>query len=729
MRRSWTHTTGETHCPCSRSSTSPSATGPSSRSTARRSRPGPAASSASSARTAPARRRRCAASSGWPGPIAARSAGTAGRSTATPGCASATCPSSAASTRGCASASSSATSPSSTACRARRPMPRPGAWLERIGLADRAKSKLEELSHGNQQRIQLATALVHDPELLVLDEPFSGLDPIGIATMTEVLRERAAAGVGVVFSSHQLDLVEDVCEDVVIIARGRIVAVGRDRRAQGRVGPAAPRGRGRRHGRRVARRPRGRPRSSSATATGSSCSSTTGSTSTSCSAAARAAGEVRRFALPAAEACRSCSWRRSAPDRGRAPGGGADEPLRAASGSSPGARSSSAAAAAASSSASLFTTRSSSARSSSRPLLIGDEGPTQIGVVEPAPAGPRRGDRSDRRRCSTRTSRSSRSPTVPPAEQALGDETGRRRRGRAGRPVERGRGPCSTRRPTSTIQGVVASAVVGLRVNAVLGESDVDQAALAAAQQPPTVARARPPQTEATETAVPLRQHRRGPDPRRHLLLRLHGPDRRRRGEAEPGRRGRPVDRPAARPADGQGPRHRHPRPRPAGRVRRGRRSIAALADPGVPAAIDDRRARSSMLVRLVQSSATRCTRPRSGSSARSPRGWRRPPTPRRRSRWSRWLRYFVAIFAVINDPSGTGRDDRHVPAASAPFVVPLRAALGAITPWQIGCRCGDHDRGHLGAVRGRRPGLRRAPPSRRPGGCKLRDAWRSAGE
>jgi ABC-2 type transport system ATP-binding protein len=100
-------------------------------------------------------------------------------------------------------------------------------WLERMGLADRAKSKLEELSHGNQQRIQLATALVHDPELLVMDEPFSGLDPIGIGTMTEVVRERAAAGVGVVFSSHQLDLVEDVCEDVVIIARGRVVAAGR----------------------------------------------------------------------------------------------------------------------------------------------------------------------------------------------------------------------------------------------------------------------------------------------------------------------------------------------------------------------------------------------------------------------------------------------------------------------------------------------------------------------
>lgn len=103
---------------------------------------------------------------------------------------------------------------------------RAAAWLERFGLADRARSKLEDLSHGNQQRVQLATALVHDPELLVLDEPFSGLDPIGISTMTEVLRERARAGVGVLFSSHQLDLVEEVCEDVVIISRGRVVAAG-----------------------------------------------------------------------------------------------------------------------------------------------------------------------------------------------------------------------------------------------------------------------------------------------------------------------------------------------------------------------------------------------------------------------------------------------------------------------------------------------------------------------
>ena len=132
-----------------------------------------AGSSGSSGPTAPARPRPCAASSGSPDPIAARSAGRARSSTARRVCASATCPSSAGCIRGCASPSSSATSPSSTACRGKAANAASSRWLERMGLADRAKSKLEELSHGNQQRIQLATALVHDPELLVLDEPFS----------------------------------------------------------------------------------------------------------------------------------------------------------------------------------------------------------------------------------------------------------------------------------------------------------------------------------------------------------------------------------------------------------------------------------------------------------------------------------------------------------------------------------------------------------------------------
>ena len=99
-------------------------------------------------------------------------------------------------------------------------------WLDRLGLADRADARLEELSHGNQQRVQLAAALVHDPELAVLDEPFSGLDPLGVEAMADILAQTAALGVAVLFSSHQLDLVEDVCQDVVIVDRGRIVLAG-----------------------------------------------------------------------------------------------------------------------------------------------------------------------------------------------------------------------------------------------------------------------------------------------------------------------------------------------------------------------------------------------------------------------------------------------------------------------------------------------------------------------
>ncbi|NND03804.1 MAG: ABC transporter ATP-binding protein [Acidimicrobiia bacterium] len=101
-----------------------------------------------------------------------------------------------------------------------------GRWLESFGLADRANDRLEELSHGNQQRLQLAAALVHSPELLVLDEPFAGLDPVGVGAMGEILASQAAAGTAVVFSSHQLDLVEDLCDDVVIINEGIVALAG-----------------------------------------------------------------------------------------------------------------------------------------------------------------------------------------------------------------------------------------------------------------------------------------------------------------------------------------------------------------------------------------------------------------------------------------------------------------------------------------------------------------------
>lgn len=99
-------------------------------------------------------------------------------------------------------------------------------WTERLGIAERRGDQVVALSLGNQQRVQLAAALLHDPALLVLDEPFSGLDPIAVDVMSGVLRERAAAGVPVLFSSHQLELVERLCDRVGIIAGGRMVAIG-----------------------------------------------------------------------------------------------------------------------------------------------------------------------------------------------------------------------------------------------------------------------------------------------------------------------------------------------------------------------------------------------------------------------------------------------------------------------------------------------------------------------
>jgi len=122
-------------------------------------------------------------------------------------------------------------------------------WLDRFGLADRAGDEVIKLSHGNQQRVQLAAALVFDPVLLILDEPFAGLDPEAVDSMSEVLHERAAAGVPVVFSSHQLDLVERICDRVGIIQRGHLVACGTIDELRGRGprrlwvdAPAAPPG-------------------------------------------------------------------------------------------------------------------------------------------------------------------------------------------------------------------------------------------------------------------------------------------------------------------------------------------------------------------------------------------------------------------------------------------------------------------------------------------------------
>jgi ABC-2 type transport system ATP-binding protein len=99
-------------------------------------------------------------------------------------------------------------------------------WLEELGLADRIGDELEDLSLGNQQRVQLIGALLHGPNVLILDEPFSGLDPVAVEALSKVLVAEARRGATVLFSSHQLDLVEDLCERAVVVDRGRVVTEG-----------------------------------------------------------------------------------------------------------------------------------------------------------------------------------------------------------------------------------------------------------------------------------------------------------------------------------------------------------------------------------------------------------------------------------------------------------------------------------------------------------------------
>ncbi|WP_328996826.1 ATP-binding cassette domain-containing protein [Kribbella sp. NBC_01245] len=107
-----------------------------------------------------------------------------------------------------------------------RALDRTNRLLDRLGLIERAEDTLETLSLGNQQRVQIAAALIHEPVALVLDEPFSGLDPLAVDSMVDLLREEVSADVPVLFSSHQLDLVERLCDDLVVLSAGKVVAAG-----------------------------------------------------------------------------------------------------------------------------------------------------------------------------------------------------------------------------------------------------------------------------------------------------------------------------------------------------------------------------------------------------------------------------------------------------------------------------------------------------------------------
>lgn len=99
-------------------------------------------------------------------------------------------------------------------------------WLERLGLADRAERKVEELSKGQQQKIQLAGTLIHDPELVILDEPFSGLDPINQSLFKDALAEFRQRGRTVLFSTHVMEQAEKLCDHIALISDGRVVLEG-----------------------------------------------------------------------------------------------------------------------------------------------------------------------------------------------------------------------------------------------------------------------------------------------------------------------------------------------------------------------------------------------------------------------------------------------------------------------------------------------------------------------
>jgi len=100
------------------------------------------------------------------------------------------------------------------------------AWLERVELQDWAKHKVKDLSRGMQQKVQFVAGLVHDPELLILDEPFQGLDPVNVEMIKGLIQDLQAAGKTIVLSAHQMNLVEELCDRIVLISRGKAVLYG-----------------------------------------------------------------------------------------------------------------------------------------------------------------------------------------------------------------------------------------------------------------------------------------------------------------------------------------------------------------------------------------------------------------------------------------------------------------------------------------------------------------------
>lgn len=99
-------------------------------------------------------------------------------------------------------------------------------WLKRLGMEEHKNKRLDTLSKGNQQKIQLITALAHDPEIIVLDEPFSGLDPVNAQLLKDVVKEQIGKGKIVLFSSHQMNYIEEFCDSIAILHQGEVVLSG-----------------------------------------------------------------------------------------------------------------------------------------------------------------------------------------------------------------------------------------------------------------------------------------------------------------------------------------------------------------------------------------------------------------------------------------------------------------------------------------------------------------------